>query len=122
MSCLHFTTSAQQAQIAAGGMDTPLRWTMPVRTRAKVRRLDQLAASDKIDFRVSAAGNPMTALPTLVRLAVDAEPRVRGWVARNPAVSDTMLHTMSVTDPDDSIRAYCVWLLQRRAESGIIKP
>lgn len=95
---------------------------MPVRSAAKIRRLDKLAASDKVDFRVSAAGNPMTQERTLDVLMFDPEPRVRGWVARNPAVGDNVLEWMRVNDPDPSIRAYCAWQLRRRAESAIIKP
>lgn len=107
-------------RLVAGGLEAPLRWSMPVRSASKIKRLDKLAASDNVDFRVSAAGNPMTQQSALDTLMFDPEPRVRGWVARNPKARDNALEWMRQNDTDPSVRAYCAWQLQRRDESGII--
>lgn len=109
MSCVHFLSPAAQKQLAKA-QNEKLSYSSPKVSAAKLRRLHKMAQSPNEDIRAAAAGNTMLPVDMIDRLVRDPSAKVRGWLARNPAVDEWTLIELC-DDSDRSIAAFAQWRL-----------
>jgi hypothetical protein len=113
VSCFNFIPpSARERFFSDEAKAEKLSWFPPklLITDRQEKRMRRLAASDKVSDRIVAAGNPSTPREVLWRLLFDEEPKVRGWVARNP-ITDWYLLSKLTEDEDPGIAAYATFRL-----------
>lgn len=110
--CISYQNPTQREQNSdEATCNAKLKYMSPAVSASKQRRLDAMSLSPNEDIRVAAAGNPMTPLSSLVRLADDVSERVRGWVLRNPSVPLELI-LRAQKDSSPSIRAYANYVVR----------
>lgn len=86
--------------------DVKLPRTLPLWTKSKQRRLDEMAVHPNPSIRAVAAGHPKLSPISAVLMVLDEQDvNVRRALVKNPAVSTTVIEQM-VFDKDAGVRAY----------------
>lgn len=114
MSCLNIGRVTDYCLVVANSQK--LKYSSPVPSASKIRRLRQMLSSDDPRKRAAAAGNPMLPDPQLWELGEsDPSVLVRQWVTRNPKCGKDLLEFMANNDPDPTIRAHAGFRLEAAA-------
>lgn len=109
MSCVHFNTPNQRQQFADAASDhEPIaQWLGPQITQGRINLVKQWSVSDIVKIREAAAASHIATEAVYEALAVDTEPTVRQWLARNTSVPERILRSL-VADQDEVVRCFLV--------------